>query len=63
MTALINTLVMAVITGPIGYVTVRIYDEPVDGMEPGIYFNGSKVKKVIKTNNAYIYDLEDYIQR
>ena len=22
------------------YVTVRIYDEPVDGMEPGIYFNG-----------------------
>ena len=43
------------------YVTVRIYDEPVDGMEPGIYFNGSKVKKVIKTNNAYIYDLEDYI--
>ena len=43
------------------YVTVRIYDEPVDGMEPGIYFNGSKVKKVIKTNIAYIYDLEDYI--
>ena len=36
------------------YVTVRIYNEPMDGMEPGIYFNGSKVKKVIKTNNAYI---------
>lgn len=43
------------------YVTVRKLDEPLDGMEPGIYFNGSKVKKVIKTNNAYIYDLDDYI--
>lgn len=43
------------------YVTVRKLDEPLDGMEPGIYFNGSKVKKVIKTNNAYIYDLSDYI--
>lgn len=43
------------------YVTVRIYEVAQDGMEPGIYFNGSKVKKVIKTNNAYIYDLEDYI--
>lgn len=43
------------------YVTVRKLSEPLDGMEPGIYFNGSKVKKVIKTNNAYIYDLEAYV--
>lgn len=26
-----------------------------------IYFNGAKVKRVIQTNNAFIYELEDYI--
>ena len=29
--------------------------------EAEIAFNGSKVKRVIKTDNAYIYELEDYI--
>lgn len=43
------------------YVTVRKLEVAQDGMEPGIYFNGSKVKRVIKTDNAYIYDLEKYI--
>lgn len=43
------------------YVTVTKLDAPADGKEAGIYFNDAKVKKVIKTDNAYIYELEEYI--
>lgn len=44
------------------YVNVtKTTETSVEGVEPGTYFNGAKVKSVIKTTNAYIYELDEYI--
>ncbi|NDV63654.1 hypothetical protein [Bacteroides sp. 224] len=44
------------------YVTVAKLEEATEILQPGTYFNGSKVKKVIKAKDAYIYELEEYVK-